>query len=205
MYTSDADFAHALKSSQPIIEIPPTDRQHRPSNLSRTRIIRTNEPGTQSFDDDQRSRLIVVQPPIVQTKIPMGHARRTLTDDGSADVVHHISVVSPPTAISIIKRSPTQIRSTVTTSTTDQYESPQVITVAPPDFVDRSQVFIKKQRIKSEITPPHTDGLIDAPLSTSQQTLIKDADYDPSLRRPVQVKKKQFFISTFPDLVESFL
>jgi len=197
MYTSDTDFTHVIKSSQPpIIELPLTDRQHRPSNLTRTRIIRTNEPGTQSFDDDQRSRVIVVRPPIVQTnEVVMGHARRTLTDDGSADVVHHISIVSPPPSISIVKRPSTQIRST--TSTTDQYESPQVITVAPPDFVDRSQVFIQKQRIKADITPPHSDGLIDRVLSTSQQTLIKDDDYDPSLRRPVQVKKKKPLFQPF--------
>src|SRR5579862_6003044 len=109
MYTSDTDFTNVIKSSQPpIIESPLGDHQHRPSHLTRTRIIRTNEPGTQSFDDDQRSRVMFVQPPVVQTKVVMGHARRTLTDDGSADVVHHISIVSPPPSISIVKRPSTQ-------------------------------------------------------------------------------------------------
>lgn len=206
MYTSDTDFTHVIKASQPpIIELPLDDRQHRPSNLTRTAILRTNEPGIQSFADDQPQKAIVVRPPKVQTKeIVMGQARRSLTDDGSADVVHHIGIISPPPSYSIVKRPSVQIRTTVTTSTTDQYELPQLTTVSPPDFVDRSQVFIRQKRIQSHTTQPSSDDLIDSALSTTQPTLIKDDDYDPSLRRPVQVKKN-IPISNFPDLVECFL
>jgi hypothetical protein len=128
---------------------------------------------------------------VVQTKdVVMGRARRTLTDDGSGDVVHHIGSVSPP-PISIVKRPATRIRTTITTSTTDQYELPQVTTVPPPDFDDRSQVFIRQQRIQSKIAQPDSDGLQDSPLTATQQTLIKDDDYDRSLHRPIQVKKKK--------------
>jgi len=205
MYTSEMDFTNVIKSTQPpIIEIPLNDRQHRPSNLTRARILRTNEPGIQSFDDHQRNDVIVVRPPMVQTKeVLMGRARRTLTDDGSADVVHHIGIVSPPPSISIVKRPSTQIRATITTSTTDQYELPQVSIVAPPDFVERSPVQIRQQRIQSNIIQPHSDDLIDGPLSSTQQILIKDDDYDPSLRRPIQVKRN--FNFNFNDFIKSFL
>jgi hypothetical protein len=197
MYTSETDFTHVIKSSQPpIIERPLSDRQHHPSNLTRTRILRTNESGIQSFDDYPRHEPIVVRPPTVQTRdILIGRARRTLTDDGSADVVHHVGIVSPPPAYSIVKRLSTQIRATITTSTTDQYELPQVITVPPPDFVDRSQIYIRQQRIQSHIAQPHSDDLIDGALSSSQQVLIKDDDYDPSLRIPVQVKNENLFFT----------
>jgi hypothetical protein len=180
MYTSEADFSHVIKSSQPpIIEIP------HPSNLTRSRILRTNEPGTQLTTDDHLYESIVVPSPVVQRKeILMGRARRTLTDDGSADVVHHIGIVSPPLSYSIVKRPSPQ---TKTTSTTDQFEPPHVSTVAPPDFVDRTAVYIRHERAHRDIIQPSSDDLVDGPLSTSHQVLFKDDDYEPSLRRPVQV------------------
>jgi hypothetical protein len=182
MYTSDTDFSNVIKSSQPpIIEIPVIDYQHRPSNLSRSRILRTNEPSTQTIDND----LIIVRPP--QTKeVVIGRARRTLTDDGSADVVHHIGIVSPPPSYSIVKRPATKIRTTMTTSTSDQHEVPRITIISPPDFPNRSHA--RQERISSSTVKIHSDDLIDAPLSASQQILIKDEDYDASLRRPVQVK-----------------
>jgi hypothetical protein len=191
MYISDTDIGNVIKASQPpIIELPINaidNRQHRPSNLTRAPILRTNDSGTQSYDNDQR--ITVLRPTVVQSKeVVMGRARRILTDDGNADVVHHIGIVSPPLSYSIIKPPPTQKRTTITTSTSDQYEAPRVTTVAPPDFVDRSQAHIRPVRVQSNIVQPHTDGLIDGAVSTSQQVLFKDEDYDPNLRRPVQVK-----------------
>jgi hypothetical protein len=58
-----------------------------------------------------RNDFLMVSPPIiVQTKeIIMGRARRTLTNDGSDDVIHHISSISPPPIYSIDKR-PSEIR-----------------------------------------------------------------------------------------------
>ena len=169
------DLTHAIKSSQPpIIELP--DRRNRLSDLTRTSILRTNQ-----LDD---SRRITVPPPAVHTKdIYTSRARRTLTDDGSTDVVHHISIASPPVSFSIVKRP------TVTTSTTDQLQQPQVSTIDPPDFVDRSQILIRQRRLKSDIAQPSSDDLIDGAVSSSQPILIKD-DHDPRLRRPVQVNKR---------------
>lgn len=115
----------------------------------------------------------------------MGRARRTLTDDGSADVVHHVGIISPPPAISIIKRPSPPVQ------TIDRYQIPQVSTIDPPDFVDRNQIFIRKKRLQSNIIQPDTDNLIDAPLSTTQQTLIQDIDYEPRLRQPIQVMKQK--------------
>ena len=181
LYTNDIDLPHVIKSTHPPrIEPSSTDR---PSNLTRTRIVRTNEPSTQSFD--------IVQPPIQTKEVVISRARRTLTDDGSADVVHHIGIVSPPPSFSIVKRPSTQIRTNIATSTTDQYQLPQVSTVDPPDFADRNQIFIHKKRLQSNIAQPDTDSLIDAPLATTQQILIKDDDYELNLRQPVQVIKKQ--------------
>jgi len=190
MYISDTDIGNVIKASQPpIIELPiNVIGQHRPANLTRARILRTNDSGTRSYDNDQRNHFVVPQPTVVRSEVTMRHARRTLTDDGNADVVHHVGIVSPPLSYTIVKPLPTQKRTTITTSTTDQYEAPRVTTVAPPDFVDRSQVRIRPVRIQSNIVQPHSDGLIDGPLSTSQQVLFKDEDYDPNLRRPVQVK-----------------
>jgi hypothetical protein len=201
MYASDTDFTHVIKATQPaIIELPLVDRQQRPSNLTRTRILRTNETGTQSYDND----LIIVRPPVVQTKeIVMGHARRTLTDDGSADVVHHIGIVSPPPSYSIVKRPSAQTRPTTTTSTTDQHQIRRISTVSPPDFPIRSQVYTRQERIPSSVVQILPDELVDGALSTSQQVLIKDEDYDPSLRRPVQVKKN--FILFFIHLIKFFI
>ncbi len=187
MHTSEPDFTHVIKSTQP----PIIERPH-PSNLTRTSILRTNESGIRSFEDDRPSKVYVVPQPVVQTKeVTVGRARRTLTDDGSADVVHHIGIISPPASYSIVKRPSTQIRTTVTTSTTDQYEYPRVTTTAPPDFLDRSEVYVQPQRIESNIAQARSDRLVDGVLSSTQQTLIQDDDYDSRLRRPVQVKKKQ--------------
>ncbi len=174
-YTNELDLSHVIKLSQPpVIEPPP----HRLSDLTRTSILRINE--------SDRNRPIVVHPPTVHTRdVIMGRARRTLTDDGSADVVHHVGIISPPTSFSIVKRP------TVTTSTTDQYELPQISTIAPPDFADRSQILIRQRRIQSNIAQPSSDDLIDSALSTTQPILIKD-DHDPRLRRPVQVKNEKF-------------
>ena len=190
MYTSEIDSFNAIKATQPpIIEIPFNDRQ---SNLTRTPIRRTNDSGIQSFDNDQRRNDIVVQRPIVQTRdVVISRARRTITDDGSADVVHHVGIISPPLSYSIVQRPSTQIRTTITTSTTDQYELPQVTTVSPPDFIDRNQILIRQQRIQSNIAQPSSDDLVDGALTTTQPSLIKDDDYDRSLRRPVQVKDIQ--------------
>lgn len=193
MYTAEGEFSRAVRYSQPpIIEPPSTDRQQRLSNLSRTSIVRTNDLGTPSFDNDQRRNMFVVRPPVVQTKeVIVGRARRTLTDDGSADVVHHIGIVSPPLpSYSMEKQPSTHKRTTITTSTTDRYDLPHVITVPPPDFADREETVIRKRRLHSRPTQPSSDELIDTAVTATQPILIKDDDYDPSLRIPVQVKKK---------------
>lgn len=192
MYTSDSDFARAIRSSQPpIIEPPSADRQHRLSNLSRTSIVRTNELGAPSFDSDQRRNMFVVRPPMVQTKeIVLGRARRTLTDDGSADVVHHIGIVSPPPAYLMDQQPSPHMRTTISTSTSNQFEYPQVITIPPPDFADRQDIVVRKRRLNSHPAQPSTDDQLDTALTTTQPILIKDDDYDPSLRIPVQVKQK---------------
>ncbi|CAF1311454.1 unnamed protein product, partial [Adineta steineri] len=192
MFTSDADMSNVLKSVQPpIIELPINaigDRQRRPIDLTRSPVLRTNESGTQSFDDDQRNDYIVVRPPVVQTSnVVMGRARRTLTDDGNADVVHHIGIIAPPTTFSIIKQPTTQLRATSTTSTTDHYELPRIITVSPPDFSNRTQTRIHQEHIQSTVIQPYTDDLIDGALTSSQQILHKDENYDPSIRRSVQI------------------
>ena len=192
MYTAEGEFSRAVRYSQPpIIEPPSTDRHHRHSNLSRTSIVRTNDMGTQLFDNDQRRNMFVVRPPVVQTKeVIVGRARRTLTDDGSADVVHHIGIVSPPLpSYSMEKQPSTHKRTTITTSTTDRYNLPHVITVPPPDFADREDTVIRKRRLHSRPTQPSSDELIDTAVTATQPILIKDDDYDPSLRIPVQVKK----------------
>ena len=90
MYTSESDFSNIIKSSQPpIYEIPVTsvvDRYARPSNLARTSILRTNELDTHAMDSDHRHKTLVVPVPVVvPTRVPIGRARRTLTDDGSDD------------------------------------------------------------------------------------------------------------------------
>ena len=195
MYASHGDLGHAIKSSQPpILEIPiipVVDRRLHPSNLSRTSILRTNEPGRGSVDSDHRSTIIIVPTPVVtQTRIPVGQAHRTMTDDGSADVVHHIGITAPPTSFIADKPSPSRVRTTVTTSVSGRYQQPQVSTVSPPDLASRERVYVRQERAKSNIIPSMTSELIDAPLSSSQQTLLKDADYDASLRRPVQVSLK---------------
>lgn len=195
MYASNGDLGHAIKFSQPpILEIPVipvVERRPHSSNLSRTSILRTNEPGRQSIDSSQHSTMIIVPTPVVtQTRIPIGRAHRTMTDDGSADVVHHIGITSPPAAFVADKTSPSRIRTTMSTSVTERYEEPHIVTVPPSDFKDRERVYVRQERAKSNIIPPMTDELIDGALSTSQQTLLKDADYDASLRRPVQVRPK---------------
>ncbi|CAF1029712.1 unnamed protein product, partial [Adineta ricciae] len=191
MYTSDADMGSVLKSSQPpIIELPINaiaDRVYRPSNLTQARVVRTNEQGVSIYADGSNNDVIVVRPPIVRTTdVVMGRAHRTLTDDGNTDVVHHIGIASPPTSFSLVKRPTTQIHMS-TTSTSDQYETPRVITVAPPDFPQRIQTHIRTERADDNVVQPHTSELIDGPLTSSQQVLYQNGEYDPSLRRPVQI------------------
>ena len=176
-YVSDIDSFNALKATQPpIIESPLRFRQ---SQLDRTRIVHTND------YDPQRSDIIVPRPVVQTREIPVGRARRTLTDDGSADVIHHVGIISPPLSYSIV--APTPKRTTISTSTRNQYETPQVTTISPPDFVDRNQTLIRQQRIHPHIAQPTSNELVDSPLTTTQQVLIKDSDHDPNLRRPVQI------------------
>ncbi|UJR36709.1 hypothetical protein I4U23_029426 [Adineta vaga] len=192
MYTSDIEIGNALKSSQPpIIELPINaivDRPYRPSNLTQARILRTNEQGVDQFADDSHNDIIIVRPPVVvQTReVPVDRARRILADDGNTDVVHHIGTTAPPTLFSIIKRPPTQIHMT-TTSTTDQYEKPRLTTIAPPDFPERLQSHIRTERIDNSTIQPYRDDLIDGALTSSRQVLFQNGEYDPSLRRPVQI------------------
>ncbi|CAF0807335.1 unnamed protein product [Rotaria sp. Silwood1] len=192
MYTSDINFSTAVKYSQPpIIEVaktPVVDRQHRPSNLTSTSILHINGSGIQSIDNDSRNELIVIRPPVVQRqKIRTGRARRTLTDDGSADVVHHVGIISPPPSYTTVKQRPVPKPTTITTKTTEQYETPHVLTVPPPDFVERTHVYIRKDRAHSNIVEPPSDGLIERALTTSQQILFKDVDYEPNLQKATQV------------------
>ena len=189
MYTSESDFSNIIKSSQPpIYEIPVTsvvDRYARPSNLARTAILRTNEMET----DHRQKTLVVPVPVVVPTRVPIGRARRTLTDDGSDDVVHHIGLVSPPPSFAMAPQHSSHVRATVSTSTTDYYELPRITPVAPPDFPDRNRTYIRQARAHSNTVPSNHDELIDAPLAASRQTLVKDKDYEPSLHRPVQVRR----------------
>jgi hypothetical protein len=119
MHTSDIDLGNnVLKSSHPPII---TDRHYRPSNLFRTQIIRMDEPL------------------VVQTKeVLMGRARRTVTDDGCTDVVHHVGLASPPIIYSSLQQpsSPTTI--TIEAIVNDRHEIPYLTTVDPPDFLDRN-------------------------------------------------------------------
>ena len=134
MYTSDVDLSsNVLKTSHPPIA---ADRHHLPLNLSRTRMVRPDEP-------------LAVQ----TNEILMGRARRTVTDDGCADVVHHVGLASPPTIYANVKQPSSQTRITITATVNDDLEIPYVTTVEPPDFVDRN---------------PN-----DGSLGTSKQVLIK--------------------------------
>ncbi|CAF4948813.1 unnamed protein product, partial [Rotaria socialis] len=80
--------------------------------------------------------------PVVQTKkIRTGRARRIVTDDGSADVVHHVGIVSPPPSYSALEpvsapRVPIKI---------ERYDTAHITTMAPPDFVDRTEIYIRKE------------------------------------------------------------
>ncbi|CAF3643377.1 unnamed protein product [Rotaria sordida] len=185
MYTSETTFSNAaLKATQPpIIEvpiIPIVDRQHRPIKLTSTSTLRINEP----IDNE----LIVVRPQVVQTqKIHTSRARRTLTDDGSADVVHHVGIIAPPPSYTTAKQRLTPKPTTITTKITEQYESRHILTVPPPDFADRTRVYVRKDRAQSNVVQPTSDDLIEGALSTSQQILFKDLDYDPNLQRAVQI------------------
>jgi len=149
-------------------------------------------PTTYTNELDLSHVIKLSQPPVIE---PPPHRLSDLTrtsilrinesDRNRPIVVHHVGIISPPTSFSIVKRP------TVTTSTTDQYELPQISTIAPPDFADRSQILIRQRRIQSNIAQPSSDDLIDSALSTTQPILIKD-DHDPRLRRPVQVKNEKF-------------
>ena len=193
MYTSDVDFRSAAKSSQPpIIEvpiIPIVDREQRPLNLSRTSILRTNEPPTKSVDDDDSNRLFIVPQPNVRVqKVTKGRARRTLTDDGSTDVVHHISIVSPPPSYTAVKRITTPIPTTVRTSRTDEFEVPCAELIPPPDFIDRTHIRVPKGRARVHTVQPLSNVLTDRVLSTTQPTITKDDDYGRSPSKPAKVK-----------------
>ena len=194
MYTSESDFSNIIKSSQPpIYEIPVTsvvDRYARPSNLARTSILRTNELDAHAMDSDHRHKTLVVPVPVVvPTRVPIGRARRTLTDDGSDDVVHHIGLLSPPPSFAMAPQHSSHVRATVSTSTTDYYELPRITPVPPPDFPDRNRTYVRQARAHSNTVLSNHDELIDAPLTASHQTLVKDKDYEPSLHRPVQVRR----------------
>jgi hypothetical protein len=87
------------------------------------------------------NNFLMVSPPIiVQTKeIIMGRARRTLTNDGSSDVIHHISGVSPPPIYSVNKRSSSQARIRFTATINEPYDSSYITAIDPLDFVDRNR------------------------------------------------------------------
>ncbi|CAM2717941.1 unnamed protein product [Rotaria socialis] len=199
MYASDTDFSSVVRSTQPpIIEaplIPVVDRGDRTLNLTRTSILRTNEPGAQTIANDPRNELIIVRPPVVQTKkIRTGRARRIVTDDGSADVVHHVGIVSPPPSYSALEpvsapRVPIKI---------ERYDTAHITTMAPPDFVDRTEIYIRKERAHSNIVQPTPDGLVDRALATSQQVLFRNADYNTSLQIATQIVTSQTQIISPP-------
>jgi hypothetical protein len=188
MFASQTDFIHVIKSSQPpIIEIPVIPISNR---LSRTSILRQNVHVPAIRDSDQHHRtLIVPSPVVIRNKVPVGRARRTLTDDGSTDVVHHIGIISPPIASSYLeKRSSTQFRTTLNTNLTDDVQHTRISTASSTDFIKHDRTFIRKERATSNIIPLRNDELIDGPLTSSQEILYKDEDYDANLRQPVQVK-----------------
>jgi hypothetical protein len=88
----------------------------------------------------QRDYLMVSPPIIVQTKeIIMGRARRTLTNDGTTDIIHHISSVSPPPIFSSSKRSLPTSQTRKRLTTTEPYDKLYITTIPPPDFPDRNQ------------------------------------------------------------------
>jgi hypothetical protein len=84
----------------------------------------------------------MVSPPIItQTKeIIMGRARQTVTDDGSNDIIHHISSISPPPIYSVDKRSSSETRIRVTATIKD-----------PPDLVDQNEIVRTSYRPQTKI------------------------------------------------------
>lgn len=63
----------------------------------------------------------------------MGRARRTLTDDGAAEVVYHLGASSPPATYQ-------QPANTLEVARIyDQYELPSLMTIDPPDFLARAR------------------------------------------------------------------
>ena len=63
----------------------------------------------------------------------MGRARRTLTDDGAAEVIYHLGASSPP----VTYQQPANIRKTARIY--DQYELASLLTIDPPDFFARAR------------------------------------------------------------------
>jgi hypothetical protein len=110
----------------------------------------------------------IVQPPIVvQTKeIIMGRARRTLTDDGSCDIVHHVGISSPPIIYSDLERSLSQTRLKLTGTIHDQYDMSHLTTFHPPDFIDRQQMRLRQER-------DHNEEVLQNALRASKQVFSK--------------------------------
>ena len=164
----------------------------RSSNLTRTSILRINEPGTSPIRQQSRKDDLIVPSPVVnRIKVPMSRARRTLADEGNSDVVHHVGIISPPPAYVADKiPSPTRVRTTLSTAYSE--------TIKSPDSVNPQKIVIRKSRAKSNIISPVDGDLIDAPLAASHQTLIKDDhQIDPKLRQPVKVSLFNQFRPSF--------
>ena len=110
---------------------------------------------------------IVSSPIVVQTKeIIMGRARRTLTEDGSCDIVHHVGISSPPIIYSDLERSLSQTRLKLTGTIHDQYDMSHLTTIHPPDVIDQQQMRLRQER-------DHNEEVLQNALRASKQVFFK--------------------------------
>ncbi|CAF1094059.1 unnamed protein product [Rotaria sordida] len=133
-------------------------------------LIKYSHPPIINIHHQSQSHDFITTTPsnVVQTKeIIMGRARRTLIDDGSNEIIHHVGIISPPPIYSILIPSTSQINTTIY----DQHEIPHITTVDPPDFIDQKQIYIRQEQ-------DYSDKIID----TSRQVIISHSPYRPKTK-----------------------
>jgi hypothetical protein len=127
------------------IELERRRRERQRQGISHSSMY-TSEPEKTPRDFSTISPTIIVQ----RKEVIMGRARRTLTNDGSGEIMHHISTVSPPAIYSLDKRSSPQARIIVTA------------TIDLPDFRHRSEKIIptpSRPQTKLYTTIPQTKSI----------------------------------------------
>lgn len=190
-FTDDGTVPRVVYRSD--VEMPTIPVVASQRNLSRTPIVRINEPAPSVVRNEIPQPSLIVQKPAVKvSNISTKRARQTFADDGSSEVSHRVDIIAPPDMFLGSKsESPGRLRTTITTSRTETINKPTIPIASATESINSQPVVIKKERAKSNITPSSQDSLVDGPLTSSQQTLFQDEhDMNPNLKTPVQVNEE---------------